>query len=451
MSDNSKKEDMTRIEDLSEFLHSEDSDLDNQFLDEEPPPFNETIAGDDTGTQTNFKLPSDEDSLESNDFDESTSEELSFTDASLENNFEENTDSFDESDSSFEDSNDFDQNEAAFSNDLEDSSDFSSENITYEDNANEVESEEEENEDTLQSGYNAQEYLDESVIIAPTTFSETSEDFDYPEVSHEDASKTETSDNTYSTSISTRENFKEIQDFGNAISYGKVQSGGNPAFSIMLKGIDSEDFESILSILNEHGLIGQNEGIIKQSLELGVLLIAQVSEFSAIFLANKLKQYSTDISIGLSEQIHKSKSYDKDNKGLVTKKSIFQNKDKKYIRENNRFKLEDIIVTKNGQIPNTIINEHFGVIASSKVVSFADLTRQDLSYSDDLKDAKLEINSLAIYDDLIKELSISAFEKGANAILSVTHSMSSLVEKDEYGEVQYQIICSGDAVVVDKI
>lgn len=446
MSDNSKKEDMTRIEDLSEFLHSEDSDLDNQFLDEEPPPFNESIPGDDSGTLTDFKLPPAEDSLEANDLDESSTEEFDLTDESLENNFEENTDSFNESELSFEDSNDFTQNEDSFTNTIEESTDFSSLNIADDDYINE-----EEIEDSLQNEADASEYQDESVIIDPATFSDTGEDFDYPEVSQEDTSPLETSDHSYLASPSTRENFKEVQDFGNAISYGKVQSGGNPAFSVMLKGIDTQDFDSILSILNEHGLIGQNEGIIKQSLELGVLLIAQISEFSAIFLANKLKQYSTDISIGLSEQIHKSKSYDKDNKGLVTKKSIFQNKDKKYIRENNRFKLEDIIVTKNGQIPNTIINEHFGVIALSKVVSFADLTRQDLSYSNDLKDAKLEIHSLAIYDDLIKELSISAFEKGANAILSVTHSLSSLAEKDEHGEVQYQIICSGDAVVVDKI
>lgn len=457
MSDNSKKEDMTRIEDLSEFLHSEDSDLDDLFSDEPPPFENEESSQSDQNDFDELSLNSEDeldDELDSDDENNITNGDDNFS-----NYF--SSAQLSEDDQAFPDipvENDQDDftldSETTFTSpateDLDESSDFNDttdftagfevnsdeETNTFESSVNNDEVDQFDNEYPEQSLEDQSSFSNEASIVDPNEF-----------LSHE----VESNRDEDPIPSSPRENFREVVEFGNNISYGKVQSGGNPAFSVMLKGIENDDFDSILGILNEHGLVGQNENIIRQSLDLGVLLIAQISEFSAIYLAGKLKKYATDINIGLSEQIHKSKSYDKENKGLVTKRSIYQNKDKKFTKERNNFSIEDMVVTINGQIPNTQIKNHIGVVATSRITALSDLTRQDVEYNDEIQNAKLAIHSNVIYDDLIKELSVIAYEKGANAVLSITYSMSALSQKDENDEVQYQIICSGDAVIIDKL
>lgn len=512
----SKKADLTRIEDLSEFLHRDDSDLDglletandntgadqsNSDNEEEesfPPPFefstnqpnndshdssiNDSNDGFNNGLSDDFAnenthsfqnpnlADSDgEDSYQdesgpeetfSQDFDTTTdfsndsSDNFDFPELPSTDELEGDIGSNIESENSFDDQNQFslessfeETTENSFEqNNLEESSFDQSTNDTSDDlnlssdneynNDNEYNSDSKSNTDSfsIEEDYSAQV---ESAL------------------SHEASPRSDRSEQQQS-QIPPRENFNEVQNFGNNITYGAVTSGGNPAFSILLKEIYcEEDHETILSVLGEHGLLNGNEEVFRQALKIGVLLIPQISEFSAIYLATKLRKYCLDIQVGPSEQIHPSKSYEKDgNKGLVTKRNIFQNKDKHYKKSLQEFTISDIILTKSSSVPGATIRDHIGVITKTQAISLGDLSKQtittDIDKNSNERVSEESIGDKQIFEKLNHAITESAFHKGANAILSLSYNIIPTLEKDENDDIIYHVICTGDAVVLDK-
>ncbi|EQC46331.1 heavy metal-binding domain-containing protein [Bacteriovorax sp. Seq25_V] len=496
MSKKSNKEDLTRIEDLSEFLHQEDPETDSLF-DDEPPPI-ETIGAPLANLDD---LEDDEDSEDFNNFQEfnpnlssNESEDNNFTDNSDEENLafpdipsesdedvEDATMSFqnsefpefpsddnneldelgepeDDTEDSFEMSSESDSEENEFSSEFDDSA-----YPDYEESPEEQTEElsdgfelsedntEEDFEDNTGDEFSAEDEEDyEEQDLAYESVQDEDSFTDSPaavQVIHE-----ETPSYSSSSDSAPREDFKDVKEFAKNISYGSVQVGGNPAFSILLKDLLSEDVhDSILAILNEHGLLGDNESIYKQSMMLGNLLIAQISEYSAIYLASKLRKYCVDIQVGLSEDIHPSRSYENENKGLVTKRSIFQNKDKKYKKAQHKFSIEDLLVSKQHQIAGTTIVEHIGVITTSRLVSLGDLSEQTTQFDGNGDVSEFKISSTEIYDLMIKTLKDQAFEKGANAIISIGHTLTPVLNhQEEDGDSLYQLQCSGDAVIIEK-
>ncbi len=450
MSKKSNKEDLTRIEDLSEFLHQEDPETDSLF-DDEPPPI-ETIGAQLANLDDLDNLEEDEESEDFNNFQEFNPNLEVDNDNEVEDQEDDNFPGLpvEDEDDGFPE---FESEEIGEVEQLEENEDnfpdFATEETDDEDYESEEEQddfpvfEEEESDNTdftLQGDDLETEDLEEEFDAAQDLIQPIDDEIIFEE------SQEQISDN------SPREDFKDIKDFAKNISYGNVQVGGNPAFSILLKDLLSEDVhDSILAILNEHGLVGENEALFKQSMNLGNLLIAQISEYSAVYLASKLRKYCADIQVGLSEDIHPSRSYEIDNKGLVTKRSIFQNKDKKYKKAEHKFSIEDLLISKQHQISGTIIVEHIGVITTTRLVSLGDLTEQtaQLEASGELSD--LKISSTEIYELMIKTLKEQAFEKGANAILSVSHTLNPVLNhQEEDGDLLYQLQCSGDAVIIEK-
>ena len=499
------KHDLTRVEDLSEFLHQDDPETDaifaqNDSEDDEdessedfPPPFDMNSSIDDLEEDDSLQEGFDEESSEESEFENEDESEEDF-----DNSFEEEeNESFMSNESEDEGFPDIPDSEEESFDALEDNADFSttddfededqeetqavevdfddedSGDASFEDTESFEEESTEESEDNFDSGFEASQDTEENDF---TEFSDEeaaedtgfSDDFtndseeeqeevqeDGPqevsplrdiEVSQQDEVNEVPDIST--TPAKDRESFADVREFANNMSYGTVKVGGNPAFSILLRGIISEDsHESIIAILNEHGLLGNDEALTRTSLELGHLLIPQISEFSAVFLSGKLRKYARDIQVGLAEEIHNSKSYDNDNKGLVSKRSIFQNKDMKYKREDNEFSIYDILTSTRSSINEYEVLEHIGVVTQSAIHSIGDLSEQTIQYSDTPENADLVIGSNEIYTTLLNTLKTSAFKLGANALLSINYSMSPISDD---GETKYNLICTADAVVLQR-
>ena len=80
------------------------------------------------------------------------------------------------------------------------------------------------------------------------------------------------------------ETFDDVKQFAENISYGHVSTGGNPPFSMIIEGIKYlEDANEITDILQEHGVINDsNKNIFSTSIQNGSLLLSQISEYAAI-------------------------------------------------------------------------------------------------------------------------------------------------------------------------
>ena len=482
MSDGDNKNDLTRIEDLSEFLHQGDDELDKVLAEID----SEDEAGDEEDV-TEVELSSfDYDTPESPlDFEDSQNDsQESFdenTQSSFDDNFEDDNsfeddmeledeasfDNFDnmesDEDDQFEDQfdNQFEEDEGEielsgpnidgpedsleddFENNFESNfeDDFQEDNLEELEAQNEIQGElegeidgrpEEGFEEELEGEFEG-ELEDVEVqnspqitpdIEQPQAQATTYDDFELPESLEEEAPLPDLSN-------STKEDFSEVRDFAQNSTYGKVAIGGNPPFSLLLQGVNGEEFtESILATLNEFGLLEGNEDLYRKSLESGQLLIAQISEFSAIVLAGKLRRYCRNIKVALAHEIHKSDSYDHtDQRGLTGPRSIAQNRSKQFQRKN--FNKEDIVLSTSPFIPGFKIVHSLGPMQINEQI--------DRSEFNDFS----SINLVDYFEEKIQDM---AFKKGANAVTSI-HFNIGLKEIDG---VNYNIIMAhGDFVYLE--
>ncbi len=278
-----------------------------------------------------------------------------------------------------------------------------------------------------------------------------------------------------------RENFQELRDFGNAISYGLVKTGGNPPFTLILRNIKySEDAEDIMILLREHGLINaDNETITEQGLQNGHLLISQISEYSAIYLAHKLRRFDVQMRIGLSEQLHPSKSYSQENKGLVSKYNLRQDRREELELTKSMVEIEDIIITTTNTLDGYQILDYIKVITAHYMISELELQllhEKSLSQNDEATDKspkyafeqfrkessegenlekdpevmqQYHLGLEDIYEELADDLRNQAFKLEANAIVALNYSISPILLptlKSDKGEMHYKITCTGNAV-----
>jgi len=495
--DEETKADLTRVEDLSEFLHQEDPEMDAIFAesdeeeehDELPPPFDMNASLDDLedDESDSFSDSSDDTDEEDNEFDNSfddlTESELpddqentfaTDDENDFQSDFEEETEvAIDYSDDETES-----EDETLYADGFDEQEDFSTEDNfsssdTLDDQDNFLNDESEEvpsdmpelpGDDETSAELVSEFSEEDSDAFESELEEEVDNSFEEPENEFNEETETETIENDFIQPLeeqlsefdnsleeispppsAPRETFAEVANFANNMSYGTVKVGGNPAFSLLLRGIISEgSHDSILATLNEHGLVGEDENMIKTSLDVGHLLIPQISEYSAVYLAGKLRKYARDVQVGLAEEIHNSKSYDNDSKGLVTKRSIFQNKDLSFKRSESDFNPEDIMTTTQSKFSDAEVSQHLGIISSSGVYELSDLNEQTLEYEDELENSTLEIGSTEIYNLLLKKLKHSAFKIGANAIIGVNYTLTPIQE----GELtKYNVICTGDAVI----
>jgi len=287
--------------------------------------------------------------------------------------------------------------------------------------------------------------------------------------------------------------FEDVRDFAQNITYGMVGIGGNPPFSIILTKLKYvEDTEDILGILNEHGLINDdNEEDITQSLTHGNLLISQINEYSAIYLAHKFRRFDCNITVGLSDELHPSKSYDHDQKGLVNKSNLYQNKSESFNLDKAPVDVNSIILATTPSLESFKIDQYIDIITEHTIIDEDDLERfhyqQEVQNSiaetapaaedgtsfdpieelkkfreqlgDDIEEdelmAQYGLGLNEIYRQLAEKLKHKAYLMKGNAVVGINYQLTPLgnvaiqdQENADKSKTRYKITCTGNVVLL---
>lgn len=227
-----------------------------------------------------------------------------------------------------------------------------------------------------------------------------------------------------------RETFNDLREFGKSFTYGNITLGGNPPFSILIRNVKfSEDADEIMRLLSEHDLLkdGQKE-IYQRGLSNGSILISQLSEYSAIYLAHKLRRLDVELSIGLSDEIHPKKGVEKEFRGLIHKGRIDSNKIQSANLKREDLKRENIITSTLSILEGLTIERYLGIITATHKIAISDL---DSLSSIDSKENQNETYN-AYYKILVDELKEKAIKLGGNAIVGINFSLTPIEPSGEY-------------------
>jgi len=419
--DDDDRKDLTRIEDLSEFLHQDDPEIDNKFGS-----FNTSSSSDvESSSLINLdELDSDlppeiptEEASEAN-FEAATEIEPTFDFSEHSEIMSEVTEEIEPSIETTSDfTEDLENSESTFITELDEEAKIESIAETEAELEPEPESEPEAEFEDLQ---------EPEMENAPFSFANIEE-------SNGDTNASLPSDN-----------FEEVKSFAQNFSYGTIEGAGNPPFSVIIRNIKfKEEADDILALLTEFGIINEhNQKEIEVAINLGSLLVSQISEYTAIILAHKLRRYDLDIEIGLSDEIHPSKSGESNPKGLTKKSSIKQNVEESYKRPEKNFKIADMIITNAPSVQNYKIVKILGIDHAHCTLSEDEISRsayihqrilaRDLSPNEmeDFKTYKKEQDEL--HNILLAEIKNRAFKEGANALLSVQFNLNSLSDHKQH-------------------
>ncbi len=435
MSDDNKKNDqtksdLTRIEDLDEYVHEEDPEIDSLFVQE-------TDEEEETLPPLPDNEESEEDLLESedlnSDFDDETQSSI-LEEMRSELTGINSTEDLQEDESLNEDTDEHELPEEFLSSPDDDIE----EDQILEDEAGLSENEND-NEFEQSLGLDSQDHHEDH-----EDHKDIEEEQDGPQLPLESESTEIVEDEdeeVYNPIVNklppanvnkvSPEDFSDVKNFAESLTFGQVRIGGNPAFSIKLSGIYKNSQEQVKNLLQEHKLV-DDERSIDLAIDLGELLIAQISEYSAVYLASKLKHMAKEISIDLAEEIHHSDSYETSNKGLTNKNSIFQNREFRYDKKKSVLNTDSIKIFTSENIANKFVIENIGFVHEEIKVD------QESYHSYDQQKDNLK-------NELILKVKKQALELGANAIISSVFQLHDSEEKESI-----YLSLQGDAVIIDN-
>jgi uncharacterized protein YbjQ (UPF0145 family) len=403
--ENDDSDDLTRLEDLSDFLHEDDPSVDDQLEtseDKEDSPKaedqgDEDLEFDDEPTVPDIELPPN--------FNEATS-------------FDEAEDEQDEESEESEEDNEFKNSDDDVNWQVEEESTGSFEPQEEQDFSLEVAEEEIEGESEAEDNT-------EDDLVVPLAATVTTQEYQSPPQEQKPS---------VPSTFTKQENFQDLRDFGSAITYGHVSTGGNPPFSIILRNIKYiEDARDILIILKEHGIVTpETQESTQKGLNQGQLLVSQISEYSAIYLAHRFRRFDLDVKIGLSDQLHPSKSYDSQERGLVSRINLRQNHQVDMDFTQKIVQADDIIMVTGQELHQFSILRYLGMIHTHRSAG-----QQHIEDNDQLNE---------LYDELARLLKNEAHKLQANAVLSIQYQMTALPLTDPQDDITYKVTCTGNAV-----
>ena len=246
------------------------------------------------------------------------------------------------------------------------------------------------------------------------------------------------------TSQQLRENFSEVKDFGHNLNSGKIAVGGNPPYSIIIEGIHfEEDAEEIIEILFDHSLISENElNTYKKTISSGRLLIPQISEYAAYYIANKLRHLNCVIKTGQAGEIFSSNQYNDESRGLLSTRNIFQDK---IVQGVNRSK-RNVILSKDDSIEGMAIKYHLNLVFANKIYSSNLLQYKQ---NNEIKGHQLTEEEMdQIYEELQVSIKNKATDINANAVLGINYDIKILSQHDT--KIVYKVTCIGNAVWLEQ-
>lgn len=467
-----EKPDLTRIEKLPEFLHEEDPDIDSQLefagksetQGEEPPAFDMS----DLEENSDLTESESKETEPTPEFPAETPEEFSGESSSEEVTFE----SGNEWESSGESEIQLPAEETQFES-SESSQDWQSETqdewssvSTEEVNELEEQSFSNEDDDSFQSE-TFEESTEESEFRAEAESVESEEDATQMISLSESESESRKGPvlevkgvpapplppSREPVQLKKREDFQDIRNFGESLSFGTVAHGGQPPFTIKATGIVfKEDAEDIMIILREHEIVNdENEKDYLQMLEHNSLLISQISEYSAIYLSHRLRRFRMHLSVGLSDEINPSKFYGKDGRGLVTKYNLKQNIREHLAITKSEFSPKDVLVTTSNSLDGMIIKRYYDIVSTHAILSEDEIKQTSKSGKNEDEQAPFQLGVGPVYQTLADDLKNEAFKKEANAVLGVTYQVTPIPSRGHQGpRLDYKITCTGNAVWLEN-
>ncbi len=219
----------------------------------------------------------------------------------------------------------------------------------------------------------------------------------------------------------------------------------NPAFSLMINDVDMEKEQDIIDILDEYGLLKMNqEKDYRMAIQNGNILISQLSEFLAIHLAIKLNRYGGVVKLGPSDLIYSSRAAGpSDSRGKITKRIKEQKKKgSHHFDQTNQHKdLEDgiHIFLNNDLGPTYTLLSKISPIFSSAILEEDELERSTYARTA-LKTENIPDKDIPLfiryseYLDLVKielaeKLKEKARDVGANAISGINFQINTQTNK----------------------
>lgn len=285
------------------------------------------------------------------------------------------------------------------------------------------------------------------------------------------------------------EDFNEVNQFVENLSYGDMSSDANPPYSVIIKNLKyQEDIEDICNVLIENNFLPKDkEEEIRQSISRGQILIPRISEFAAIMLAHKIRQYDVELLVGLTEEVHPPKNYQSNDKGLSSKASLLRNK-KIFHSIKKQIEDDSIITSTLPYIDNYQILKHMGIITHTKLLDLSELETQieekiineliPVKFKETLQEKQIiSANQLAsqsmtttdvdftqpishlkrksldhLYSELVEEMKLKINEPTVNGIIGINFSITP-INIDQYLSrgPKYQIVCSGNMVCLERI
>lgn len=468
-----QKEDFTSVESLGEFTHSEDEDVDLQLgilkktkkkvKGKAPPPPSENDEAQDPFSSHESESSNVEDNS-SESFGESPPEDLPNEGGAF------STESDQNEGNDHQNQQDFQDNHDPFSSNDDEAIESESQNFSADSQEDPFSSSSTDDEEKPEAESSLSAFSDQqsdSFLYSSSPKEDSLSEFNASLSSENTSANTSASAPTATPSSpstfshETQEQFRDLTDFAQNMAYGKVDIGGNPPFSIILKSIKyNDDRDDILRILREHKLVSeQNEEMTKNSLDKGSLLISQISEFSAIYLTHKFRSYDLDILMGPSDEIHPPKTFT-NSRGLIDKNALKQNKSLSLNLDEMPIEINSILLSTTPQVEGRQIQRYLGVVAASRILEEEDMMNSpsldktsppiEIEISEGEENLKNYSPSMGqIYENLAHDLRHEALKLKGNAVIGINYQITPMLpSKEKYYKTQYKLTCTGNVVWV---
>jgi uncharacterized protein YbjQ (UPF0145 family) len=436
-------DDITKIEDLSDFEHSEDEEsleIDNL----------ETESGDELDLDS--ALTED---LDNDDIDLAMQESFGDEDQSFELQA-------DDQEFTIDDQLDEEQSFSNFDTDEDESHDSKSFNLSegqeqYEEiQETSLEAPEQEPEENQSLGENLSEEEDkktESPLMGQYSQDGQKTEASVFQQSPETklmASKNETGQApAQPVKINTEQIKAELKESLSAHIPKNVPFTSTPAFTIQISDIGRQsDAEEIYALLKEWKVItSDNDRFYETSINRGRFIIPRIGEYAAIFLAHRLRRFDVDIKLGLSQQIFTNETESID-KGTLTKQNIKNNKRESASIRNQSIKEESVIISTLDSLNGHRIVEHLGLVTIQKDI------QKDQQLSPAVGDSFGPAPITGVNHDFSKEfeqlgiqLRPMALKKFGNAVIGIRYQVSPYTMDNQ---LWYKIICTGNVVWLEQ-
>ncbi len=236
------------------------------------------------------------------------------------------------------------------------------------------------------------------------------------------------------------ETFQDVKQFAESSSFTGMGAEGNPSFSVLIKNVRYiEDVSDIMLLMKELTLIVDSEDQMRERLMRGQVLVPRISEFAAVLLAHKLRRFDVDIQVGLSDEIHPPKHKEAPETGLVSKHGLYQNQAHHFHFDDSKLELSQIIVATTPALEGHQVVRYLGVASEHKMLE------QHLVEDENSTDVP------RYYSELAQKLKAHALRAHANAVVGLNYQLTPLPSDLGGSSAKYRLTCTGNLVWMNKL